>query len=401
MIGWIANAYSLTGRLQEAVASFQDVVSARKKIITLDPSDGSQKGRLTVSLAQLSKTQSDLGETTSALSNAEEASNLCAELIRNDPSNTNYEGRLQAINLGMIATIRDMQGDLTNSTSAVEEMVNFTDELSIADPSSALKSMEAFAARVLLSIKYRQQGKPTSSIETLNRLQPSADAHKDTTDVIWFTLLVNFYHQKFNSTIDVDANAGLGSATDLLAVSRRWSELDKQNLTATQYVGTAYTCLGIASRLLKRLDDARIALLEGLNIRRSLVEREKANFQYKSDLAISWSQLNAVLWEQADYSGALEAEQSALLLRRELAALDTKNLELQADIAGSYSDIASALERLDRRPEAREALEMALNIRQLLVRSQPNRADYAETAGSAMDRLARFNAKHTGAPALR
>jgi tetratricopeptide (TPR) repeat protein len=389
VMGNIAYAYSLTGQLKLAEETFSDVVVARKKIIALDAADGSQQGRLIVSLAQLAKVQYDLGKTSLALFNVEEAERIGSELARADPSNTAVKAAL-VVDLGMIAMIKSVQGDLPGSISALEKMIVLSDQLAKDDPANSLKEFEVFTARLMLAISYRQQGKLSESLGVLNATKDSAARHEETSDVLWLNILSQFYNQMYLSAIDNDAASALNSADRYLAITKRWSEIDSQSDLAVQALGTAYTDVGISMRLLGRLDDAQKAILSGLEARKRLSDKQQS-FSYAYDLSTSWSQLNAVLSDKADYAGALEAEQEALKLREQLAAADPMNFDISSDLASSYADVSAALEQLGDKVGAREALLMALKTRQRLARERPDRPELVERVKSTEDRLARLD----------
>jgi tetratricopeptide (TPR) repeat protein len=389
-MGSVAYAYALTAQLGLAEQTFSDIVAARRKIMALDRSDDSQKGRLIISLAQLAKVQFDLGKTSLALSNVEEATSIGSELIRTDPNNSSVKAAV-VIDLGMVAMIRNVQGDLKGSTSALERMIALSDELAKDDPNSALKELEVFMARLMLAISYRQEGKLTNSLEVLVALKNAADRHEGTNDVLWLNVLSQLYNQTYLSTINSNVSNASKAADRCLEVSKRWSGIDVQSDLASQALGMAYTIVGESARFLKRLDDARDAVLAGLEIRKRLSEKQGGSAQYAADLAASWSQLNAVLWDKGDYAGALDAEKQALTLRERLVAADPMNFEIRSDLAASYADVSAALEQLDRRDEARKALALALESRQLAAQAQPSRQDFVESLTVTKARLAKLD----------
>jgi tetratricopeptide (TPR) repeat protein len=342
---------------------------------------------LTLSLLQLAKSHWDSGDSAGALSSGEEASQVGAELISADPNNTTAKTN-RILALGFIAIVKDSRGDGAGSLAASEEGAALSAEVAAQDPQNKLKASAAFFARIILAAKYRVLGRTGDSIKALNEITALAERPEVANDPFWFGFRSHLYEQKYSTYWDMDRmDDSIAAAKMCLGVAKRWVAADKTSVLARQRLGLAYTIVGVASRRMKKLDDAKEALLSGLAVRKSLIVTDPQDSSNEKDLATSWSELNSLLWEQGDYAGALDAEQNALSLRQRIVKTDSSNLDNRSDLAVSYSGVGSALAQLSRKAEARKAFQEALKIRQSLADVQPDRKGIKDDISWTLKRL--------------
>ena len=332
MLSNLGFAYQRTGNLGDAQSIYERVVETRKNIYSRNPTDLRQVNFLTIALDQLAHVQASAGDTTAALKNAKEALDLGSKLVSSDPSNLDLK-MLHALHLQFVWFLQNVTGIKEGAAAILREIADLSDELSNNDPTNVVKAYQAIIARVMLALSYREAGQPEQSLNVLKPATTKATIQREKApeDALFLNALSAVYEQIYLSNWDLgDMEAARVAARACLEVSKQWSTVDAGNSDALSRVALAYTIVGNAERRLKRLSEAREAVSSGLEIRKKLDHNNK---MYRSDLATSWLRLDEVLWDQGDYTGALDAAQHALDINKELLEDDSSNLQRKRNLA--------------------------------------------------------------------
>jgi tetratricopeptide (TPR) repeat protein len=325
------------------------MVAIRRKIVTQDSANGAEKATLTISLNRLATAQINLGNFDSALSNAEEALGLTAELIQSNPTNADLKLN-RVVALGMVALIRSGRGDQSKAAIAYDEMVSLTDKIAAVDSANANKAYASMTAHVFVGDWYRKTGRPSEALKVLEPARVGAEDHHQhaSNDPVWLMALSQVYERIYEANLDLgDMSAALRAANQCLESTQHWSSIDINNNEALDRLGEAFTIVGNAYRRVGNFSDAEKAHTSAIDVRNKLVAADPNNIMYKDNLAISWSRLAAVFWDEGDYAQALN----------------------------DWNEARSALRLLHRPDDAIRAYRSALVIRQALANAQPENVE--------------------------
>jgi eukaryotic-like serine/threonine-protein kinase len=383
---WLANSldtlgynYQRTGRQSDAASTFERMVAIRRKILAQDPANGAQKATLAISLNRLASAQFYLGNFDSALSNGEETLGLTAELIQSDPTNADLKFN-RVIGLGMVALIKTTRGNQAGAASAYDEMVSLTDKIAAVDPANANKVYASITSHVFVGEWYRQTGRPSEALKVLEPARLSAEDHHQhaPNDPLWLMALSQVYARIYQVNWDLgDMTAALRTANQCLEYTQRWSVLDSGNNDALVRLGEAFTIVGNSYRRVGKFGEAEKAHSSGIDIRKKLVAGDPDNITDKENLAISWSRLADVFWDEGNYAQALNDSNEAISILKNLVENNRGNQFFAEELAYAYASAGSALRHLDRRDDAIQAYRSALVLRQVSANAnaQPENAE--------------------------
>jgi tetratricopeptide (TPR) repeat protein len=140
-------------------------------------------------------------------------------------------------------------------------------------------------------------------------------------------------------------------------------------------LGEAFTIVGNSYRRVGKFVEAEKAHSSGIDIRKKLVAGDPDNVTDKENLAISWSRLADVFWDEGNYAQTLNDSNEAISIMKNLVEYNRSNQFFDEELADSYALAGSALRRLDRQDDAIRAYQSALVIRQALANAQPENVE--------------------------
>jgi tetratricopeptide (TPR) repeat protein len=307
-------------------------------------------------LYKTSEALSAIGDTSGALTAAEQARQILAELLAQNPGSTDYQRFLSTV-YKELGDVKRTQGDLAGALKSYEDSLGVDERLVKSDPGN-------FGWQRDLSVSYNKigdvqvaQGDLAGALKSYREGLAIMDrvARAEPDNAGWQRDLSVSYDRVGN--VQDNLPDALKSYRDSLAIRDRLARADPGNSGRLGDLSVSYERVGDVLAAQGNLPEALKSYRESLSIRERLVRADPGTASWRRGLWVSYNKVGDGLKAQGDTTGALKFYHDSLAIVERLAKSDPGNAGWQRDLVISCVLIADV-----DRSQAQAMLTRALEI---------------------------------------
>lgn len=199
---------------------------------------------------------------------------------------------------------------------------------------------------------------------------------------------------------DQEDDAGSAAAAEkAVRIEEGLVAASKPNVWAQQNLYYAYRVLGSSLMRLGRMEEARTAFAQSLQICQRRLAAEPSSIKWKEEVGVGYTKIGEVEFMGERSEEALAAFQTSLNYAKEVTASGPDNEQFIFDEAASRNNVARMLFFLDRINEAREAYAGVAAGFEGLVKRQPDNTRWRSGLAQAYSNIADLESEADDGPA--
>jgi len=368
LLAELASAYEKVGDLQGnidkpnlndfsgAIASFEKARAIRRSL----PADADNQLRLARNYSIASSIRNRQSDVTRALSDAQQARQIFAELTAASPAST--ENKLAAIEAeiehGQIYSYNNQYAAAVPIFRQAANDLKSTEQNSVAARQLAAKVLSFLSNALSWDGQQNDaEAEMAKALEIAEKLSVDLPNDSGIQSTVWqtYTLASSIYE-------DARPELSLEMANRALKVAERASNADKADSQAIYNLARAYSRIGIMLSKLGELPNAAINLQNSERIYNDLIEKEPRNMAYQRGLGTLYVRMGDTSEKRRDAYDALLKYQNSAVIFEKIAADDVLNTLAERDLAQSLRSIAKMQIAISQPAEAKTTLLRAKEI---------------------------------------
>ncbi len=316
---------------------------------------------------------------------AEQAFRTAAKLFGELAATTEKPADFQqqhATALNNLAMLFAAQGQLAEARQQYSAAIRLqTQVTSSKDQGASAKRVlaEMFANRGLLERQSGEQNAArkslTHSIALLETIVATKDADRDTRHALAMAFNNrSFMEQEHDWTAaEASCRAAVSLLTQLVEESK-----DDQSASARSDLALSYNNLAAILGHQSKNDDAIVAFQQAVKLQEQLVRQAPVVVQYRSDLAITWNNLAQALARDDQNTEAASAYERAQVLFEQLVGDFPRDIRFRSSLAGVLNNRGMASELAGDFQQALVAYKQAIEHQQIAVLQAPQQTQYRD-----------------------
>jgi tetratricopeptide (TPR) repeat protein len=330
-----------------------------------------------------------IGDTTAALSAAEQARQIDAELLAANPNSTDYQ-RLLSGSYEKVGDVQVAQGHLPEALTSYQADLTIMERLAKSDPGNAdWQSVLSISYEKVGNVQVAQGNLPDAlasqqaGLAIIERLAKSDPGNAAWQRALWIS---------YGNIADVhiaggDLAAGLANWQAAHAITSSLATSDPGNADRQRDLSISYEGVGDVQAAQDHLPEALASYQAELAIMERLVKSDPSNASWQHDLLVCYSKVGDVQVAQGHLPEAQVSYQATLSIMERQAKSDPANADWQRDLAISYSKLGRVQVAQGHLPEALVSYQTSFAIRERLAKSDPGNASWQRDLSVSYDNV--------------
>jgi tetratricopeptide (TPR) repeat protein len=313
------------------------------------------------------------GDTKGALSAAEQARQIFADLLAQNPRSTDYQYSL-AGTYQRIGLVQTELGDLADALKSYRAGAAIAERLMQSDPGNKMFQRGALLFYKNVGEVQKQQSDFTGALQSYRDGLAIAErlAQSDPGNTVWQGDLAASYRKIGDVQEDQSDLAGaLPSFQNAVAVYERVTKAEPGNSQWQLNLAATYRDLGRVQEKQGNLASALQYYRDDLAIVERLVQSDPDNALWQRELAHSYINLGDVQVAQGELAAALKSYRDGLAIDQRLTQSDPNNASWQRDLSIDYERIGDVQMVQGNFADALSSYQADLGIAERLAQSDP------------------------------
>ncbi|KKH45202.1 hypothetical protein EO93_14085 [Methanosarcina sp. 1.H.A.2.2] len=172
-----------------------------------------------------------------------------------------------------------------------------------------------------------------------------------------------------------------------LLISQKLLETDKENVTYQSDVGGTLNNLGILLSDMGRIEDAKAKYERALEMREELLQNDPENVAYQSYVGTTLNNLASLLKTMGRIEDAKAKYEKTLEIYEKLLQNCPENVAYQSYVGTTLNNLGNLLRNMGRIEDAKAKYEKALEIYEILLKTNPENVAYQLDVGGTLNNL--------------
>ncbi len=342
----LGNALTVAGNIRESLEALAISLGKFKSLAASRPDDLDLHHKLALSHGMLGTALSIQGKAEQALQKLQSAVSVQKRVVEADPDNINFQGSLWTFKAA-IAGVHRTQGKLKEASRSFEASYETIKRLAYAEPTNltwqyglAWNRMQACGVSAELNLM-------TDALESCKvALAVATKQSEERPNSIQWHQVLALANQNLANTYYGQGNSleALSSANAARKSYRRVAELDRKNFYAAAGLASIEELIGNLlfeqSDYTGALDSYRASLAIAQRFAENKIANTVQSINWEVAISLKHQQIGDVHKARGDSLGALESYRRSLAIRKRLAEMDPNNAAWQRNLATIHRRLA-------------------------------------------------------------
>jgi eukaryotic-like serine/threonine-protein kinase len=330
-----------------------------------------------------------IGDTTGALAAAEQALQICTDLVAANPNNTTYQVGLAAAH-EKVGDVQTAQGKLAQSLVSYQAESVIFDRLVKSNPSNAVLQRALLTSYVRVGDAQGAQGKLADALAAYQADLAIAErwAKSDPDDADWQHQLSIAYERVGDIQVEQGklADALVTSQADL-ALSKRLAKSYPGNADLQHGLSISYEKVGDVQMAQGKLAEALASYQAEFDIMQRLAKSDPGNAGWQRSFSICYEKVGDAQKAQGELADALGSYLAYFEIMQRLAKSDPRNADWQRGLSISYEKVGDVQMAQGKLADALASYQAYLELKQRLAKSSPGNTDWQRGLSVAYGKL--------------